>query len=357
MMYELLEPLRELLFAFNVFRYITFRSAVAALTAMLLCFLLGPPLIRWLRRRQLGQHVRDDGPTTHLSKQGTPTMGGLLILLALLGPLVLWADLRNPYVWTAVGSTAGFGLIGLWDDLLKSSRRSSHGLSAIGKLAAQVGLALVIGAVLYATSFPTTLTVPFFKDLSPDLGWLFVPFTVLVLVGSANAVNLTDGLDGLAIGATGIAMATFTVITYGAGNAVIARYLGIPFVYGAGELAIFGAAGVGACMGFLWFNSHPAEVFMGDVGSMALGGAIGTIALICKQELLLVVVGGLFVAEALSVILQVGSFRLRGRRVFRMAPLHHHFEMAGWAESKVVIRFWIVGILCSLSALATLKLR
>ncbi len=356
-MYLLLYPLRDSFFAFNVFRYLTFRSALAAVTAILLSFLLGPALIRWLRRRQLGQPIRDDGPSTHQAKEGTPTMGGLLILLALLLPVMLWADVRKSFVWVAVGSTAGFGLIGLLDDILKTKRGSSRGLSASSKLVLQLVLATAVGSLLYATSFPTTLTLPFVKDLSPDLSLLFIPFTVLVLVGSANAVNLTDGLDGLAIGSTGIAMATFTLITYGAGNAVIANYLGIPFVYDAGELAIFGAAGVGACLGFLWFNAHPAEVFMGDVGSMALGGAIGTIAVICKQELLLVLAGGLFVVEAVSVIVQVASFRLRGRRVFKMAPIHHHFEMIGWAESKVVMRFWILAILCSLTALATLKLR
>jgi len=357
MMYHLLYPLREAFFAFNVFRYITFRSALAAVTAILLAFALGPALIRWLEKRQLGQPVRTDGPETHRVKEGTPTMGGLLILLAMLLPVLLWADVANPFVWMAVGSTAGFGLIGLWDDLLKTSQKSSRGLPPRAKLAGQLALAGVVGGLLYATDFPTTLTVPFVKEAGLDLGWGFIPFTMVVLVGSANAVNLTDGLDGLAIGSTGIAMATFTLITYGAGNAVIARYLGIPFVIGAGELAIFGAAGVGACLGFLWFNAHPAEVFMGDVGSMALGGAIGTVAVICKQELLLVVAGGLFVLEAVSVILQVGSFRLRKRRIFRMAPIHHHFEMGGWAETKVVTRFWILAILCSLAALATLKLR
>ncbi|RMG46855.1 MAG: phospho-N-acetylmuramoyl-pentapeptide-transferase [Acidobacteria bacterium] len=357
MMYEWLYGLRGLFSPLNVFRYITFRSALAAVSAILISFALGPPLIRWLRRQQLGQPVRTDGPQTHLAKEGTPTLGGLLILAAVFAPVLLWGDLRNPYVWTAIGTTAGFGLIGLWDDLLKLRHRDTRGLPAAAKMAAQGLLSALVGGLLYATGFPTTLTLPFFKDLSPDLGVLFVPFTMLVLIGSANAVNLTDGLDGLAIGTTGIAIATFTVITYGAGHAVIARYLGIPFVLGAGELAVFGAALVGASLGFLWFNAHPAEIFMGDVGSMALGGAIGTIAVICKEELLLVIAGGLFVLEALSVILQVGSYRLRGKRVLRMAPLHHHFEQIGWPEPKVVIRFWIVGILFALGTLATLKVR
>ncbi|GAB4228469.1 MAG: phospho-N-acetylmuramoyl-pentapeptide-transferase [Acidobacteriota bacterium] len=357
MLYHLLFALREYYFPFNVFGYITFRSALAAVSAILISFVVGPPIIRFLARRQLGQQVRDDGPSTHLAKQGTPTMGGLLILAAVLVPVALWVDLGERYVWFVVAATAGFGLIGLWDDLLKVRHRNTRGLSARGKLAAQAILALGIGFLLWRGGFPTMLTVPFFKEAPIDLGVAFVPFTALVLVGSANAVNLTDGLDGLAIGTTGIALATFTVLSYCAGHAVIARYLGIPFVLGAGELAIFGAAAVGASLGFLWFNCHPAEVFMGDVGSMALGGAIGAIAVICKQELLLVLTGGLFVAEAVSVIVQVASYRWRGRRVFLMAPLHHHFELKGWSESKVVIRFWILGIMLALASLATLKLR
>lgn len=355
-MYHLLYPLKDFFFPFNVFRYITFRSALSALTAILICFFVGGPMIRWLRRRQYGQIVRTDGPQTHLTKSGTPTLGGLLILAACLAPVLLWADLSNPYIWTVTGATAGFAAIGLWDDLLKLRRRSSKGLSIRGKLIIQLVLAGGIAFVLWGTGFPTTLTVPFFKH-SPTLGVLFMPFATLVMVGAANAVNLTDGLDGLAIGTTGIALSTFTVITYGAGNARIARYLGIPFVMGTGELAVFGAAAVGAAIGFLWFNCHPAEVFMGDVGSMALGGAIGCVAVLCKEEILFVLVGGLFVLEALSVIAQVLSFRLTGKRVLRMAPVHHHFELGGWPESKVVIRFWILAILFSLAALATLKLR
>jgi phospho-N-acetylmuramoyl-pentapeptide-transferase len=357
MMYHLLFPLREFFFPFNVVGYITFRSAVAAVTAILISFVLGPPIIRALHARQLGQHVRDDGPQSHLSKQGTPTMGGLLILVSILLPVLLWVDLTDRFVWIVVAATVGFGLIGLWDDLLKAREKNSKGLSARGKLAAQIILAGVIAFLLYRTGFPTSLTVPFFKDSPIDLGVFFVPFAMLVLVGAANAVNLTDGLDGLAIGTTGVAVATFTVIAYCAGHAIIARYLGIPFVSGAGELTVFGASVVGASLGFLWYNSHPAEVFMGDVGSMALGGAIGSMAVVIKQEILLVLAGGLFVAEALSVILQVGSYRWRGKRIFRMAPLHHHFELKGWSESKVVIRFWILAIVLSLASLATLKLR
>jgi phospho-N-acetylmuramoyl-pentapeptide-transferase len=339
-----------------VFRYITFRTAAAAVTAMLICFLVGGPMLRWLQKRQYGQVVREDGPQSHFSKKGTPTMGGILILAAWLLPVLLWSDLTNGFVWTAVGATAGFALIGLWDDLLKLQQKHSRGLSARGKLVAQFVLAGFIAVVLWKTGFPTKLTVPFFKN-SPDLGFVFVPFAMVVMVGAANAVNLTDGLDGLAIGTTGIALATFAVITYGAGNARIARYLDIPFVLGTGELAVFVGAGVGAAIGFLWFNSHPAQVFMGDVGSMGLGGGIGCVAVLAKQEILLVLVGGVFVLEALSVIAQVGSYKMTGKRVLRMAPLHHHFELGGWPESKVVIRFWILAILFALSALATLKLR
>ncbi len=356
MMYHLLFPLRDIFFPFNVFRYITFRSALAALSAILISFFLGGPLIRWLQRRQFGQVVRTDGPQTHLSKTGTPTLGGLLILSACLAPVLLWSDLANPFVWTVTGATAGFAAIGLWDDLLKLRYKNSKGLSAGRKLLLQLFIAGSIAFVLWGTGFSTTLTVPFFKH-SPTLGIFFMPFATLVMVGAANAVNLTDGLDGLAIGTTGIALATFTVIAYGAGNAKIARYLGIPFVMGTGELAVFGASAVGAAIGFLWFNCHPAEVFMGDVGSMALGGAIGCVAVLSKEEVLLVLVGGLFVLEALSVIAQVLSFRLTGKRVLRMAPFHHHFELGGWPESKVVVRFWILAILFSLAALATLKLR
>ncbi len=356
MIYYLLFPLRDYFFAFNVFRYITFRALVAAVTAMLIGFLLGEPLIRWLRRRQYGQVVREDGPQTHFSKKGTPTMGGLLILPSWLLPVLLWSDLSNSYVWAVIGATAGFASIGLWDDLLKLKYKNSKGLSAKGKLLYQFLLAGGIAGALYHSGFPTVLTVPFYKH-SPDLGVFFIPFAMVVMVGAANAVNLTDGLDGLAIGTTGIAIATFAVIAYGAGHARISSYLGIPFVLGTGELAVFAAAGVGASIGFLWFNGYPAQVFMGDVGSMALGGGLGCLAVLCKQEILLILVGGLFVLEALSVIAQVASFKLTGRRVLRMAPLHHHFELGGWPETKVVVRFWILAILFALSAVATLKLR
>ncbi len=358
MLYHLLYPLRDLFTPFNVFRYITFRAAGAAVTALLLSMVLGPGFIRMLRRNQLGQAIREEGPESHRGKAGTPTMGGLLILFALLVPTLLWADLTNTYVWLAVGVTLTYGLIGFLDDFLKIRRRHNRGLSARSKLGLQVAAGAVTGLVLYQLpDFNSTLVFPFFKHLALTLGVLYVPFAVLVLVGTSNAVNLTDGLDGLAIGATVVAAATYAVFTYLAGNAVLGGYLQVELIPGVGEVTVFCAALVGASLGFLWFNAHPAEVFMGDVGSLSLGAAIGVVALLAKQEILLVLVGGLFVLEAVSVILQVASFKLTGRRVFRMAPLHHHFELAGWAESKVIVRFWILSILFALVSLSTLKLR
>ena len=361
MFYHLLYPLHSTIGAFNVFRYITFRTAMAALTALLVSLLLGPALIRGLRQFQIGQEIREEGPSSHQAKQGTPTMGGLLIIIAVVLPTILWADLRNTFVWIVVASTLAFGAIGFIDDYLKVARKQNLGLSARSKFGLQIFVSLALGGLLMWMArigeFSTTLELPFFKALHPDLAWLFPILVVLVLAGSANAVNLTDGLDGLAIGSLLIAWATFTLLAYAAGNAIVSDYLGLPNVRGAGELTVFCGSVVGASLGFLWFNSHPADVFMGDVGSMALGGALGTTALLIKQEILLILVGGLFVLEAGSVILQVASFRLRGRRIFRMSPLHHHFELSGWSESKIVIRFWILAILFSLLALATLKLR
>jgi phospho-N-acetylmuramoyl-pentapeptide-transferase len=361
MFYLLLYPLHTDYGVFNVFRYITFRTAMATMTALLVSLWLGPALIRGLRQIQIGQEIREEGPSSHRSKQGTPTMGGLLIILAVVLPTLLWADPRSSFVWIAVGSTVLFGAIGFADDYIKVVRKRNLGLRAAPKMALQIVVALALGVLLIWLTrqgqFDTTLVFPFFKGFQPDLGWLYLGLAVLVLAGSANAVNLTDGLDGLAIGSLLIAWGTFTVLAYAAGNAIVADYLGIANVKGTGELTVFCGAVVGASLGFLWFNSHPAEVFMGDVGSMAMGGALGTVAMLIKQEILLIVVGGLFVLEALSVILQVGSFKLRGRRIFRMSPLHHHFELVGWSESKVVIRFWILAILFALFALATLKLR
>jgi phospho-N-acetylmuramoyl-pentapeptide-transferase len=311
---------------------------------------------------QIGQHIRQEGPQSHLVKQGTPTMGGLLILIAVLVPTLLWADLGNPFVWIILFSTLSFGLVGFLDDYLKMVHKRSLGLTARQKLAAQFGLSLVVGGLLLFLSsldlFNTQLSVPFFKTFRPDLGWFYLPFVALVIVGAANAVNLTDGLDGLAIGSVLIATATYAVLTYAAGHAVVANYLGIMNIKGSAELTVFCGSLVGASLGFLWFNCNPARVFMGDVGSMALGAALGTLAVLIKQEILLVLVGGLFVLEALSVILQVGSYRLRGgRRIFRMAPLHHHFEQSGWKEPQVIIRFWILAIIFALLGLSTLKLR
>jgi phospho-N-acetylmuramoyl-pentapeptide-transferase len=361
MFYLLLYPLHTSFGAFNVFRYITFRTAMATLTALLVSLLLGPTLIRRLRQIQIGQEIREEGPSSHQAKRGTPTMGGLLIILAVTLPTLLWADLRNSFVWIAVGSTFLFGAIGFADDYIKVVRKRNLGLRVLSKLGLQIFVALVLGFLLIGLTrrglFDTSLVFPFFKLFTPELGWLYLFFAVLVLVGTANAVNFTDGLDGLAIGSLLIAWGTFTVLSYAAGNAIVAEYLGIANVKGTGELTVFCGSVVGASLGFLWFNSHPAEVFMGDVGSMAMGGALGTVAMLIKQEILLILVGGLFVLEAVSVILQIGSFKLRGRRIFRMSPLHHHFELAGWSESKVVIRFWILAILFALLALATLKLR
>jgi phospho-N-acetylmuramoyl-pentapeptide-transferase len=361
MLYHLLFPLRDEFAVFNVVRYITFRTVMAVATAILLSLLFGPWFVRTLRRLSVGQNIRDVGPQSHQVKAGTPTMGGLLILFALLLPTLLWANLENRYVWLAVAVTLAFGGIGFLDDFLKVRRRRNLGLTARGKFLLQVAVAAIAGALLpYLGSgapFSPTLTFPFFKDLVLDLGLLYVPFVAFVLVGSSNAVNLTDGLDGLAIGATLIAAGTYALFSYIAGNRIVAQYLQVAYVPGAGELTVFCGALVGASIGFLWFNSHPAEVFMGDVGSLALGAAIGTVAVVAKQELVLALVGGLFVLEALSVILQVASFKLTGRRIFRMAPLHHHFELAGWAESKVIVRFWILSGLFALAGLSTLKLR
>ena len=361
MLFHLLYPLRDEIALFNVFRYITFRAAGAIVTALLLSWLLGPWFIRTLRRLSVGQNIRELGPQAHQIKAGTPTMGGLLILFSILVPTLLWADLTNVYVWLVVVATSGYGVVGFLDDYLKVRRGRNLGLTVAQKALGQILVGSALGlAILFLPAgygFNPTLTFPFFKQLVLNLGYLYIPFVVLVLFGVSNAVNLTDGLDGLAIGATTVAAATYAVFTYIAGNRVIANYLQISYVPGVGETAVFCGALVGAGLGFLWYNSHPAEVFMGDVGSLSLGGAIGSVAVVAKQEILLVLVGGLFVLEALSVIIQVTSFKLRKKRVFRMAPLHHHFELTGWAEPKVIVRFWILSILFALLSLSTLKLR
>jgi len=361
MIYHLLLPLRDEFAILNVVRYITFRTAAAVATALLLSLVFGPWFVRTLRRLSVGQNIREVGPQSHQVKAGTPTMGGLLILFAWLVSTLLWANLTNAYVWLALGVTAAFGAVGFADDFIKVRRKRNLGLSARSKMGALIAVAVAAGVILTqlpaAQPFSPTLAFPFFKNLVIDLGVLYVPFVAFVLVGSSNAVNLTDGLDGLAIGAAGVAAATYALFCYVAGNRVVAGYLQLPTVAGVGEVTIFCGALVGASLGFLWFNAHPAELFMGDVGSLALGGGISLVAVMAKQELLLVLVGGLFVLEALSVIVQVGSFKLRGKRVLRMAPLHHHFELSGWAEPKIIVRFWILSILFALVAISTLKLR
>ena len=362
MLYHLLYPFRAQVSVLNVTQYITFRTAAASVTALAIGLALGPWMIRKLGDFQIGQVVRHDGPASHRPKAGTPTMGGLLILTAALGSTLLWARLDNAFVWIAVVSTAAFGTIGFLDDYLKVVRRSHQGLWPRYKLIVQilVGAAVCLTLMVLASRdlYSTRLIFPFFKTLIPDLGWWYLPFGVLVLVSASNAVNLTDGLDGLAISLFAISAAAFTALAYITGHRVFAEYLQIVrFGEPTGELTIFCGSLVGASLGFLWYNSYPAEVFMGDVGSLALGGALGTVAVLIKQELLLGIVGGVFVLEALSVIVQVVSFKTTGRRVFKMAPLHHHFELIGWSEPKIITRFVIAGILCALFSLTTLKLR
>ncbi len=361
MLYHLLYPFHTQISALNVTRYITFRTAAASLTALAISLMMGPWLIRKLREFQVGQVIRHEGPATHRPKAGTPTMGGVLILAAALIPTLMWADLTNEYIWIAVTVTAAYGGVGFADDYLKIVHRSHHGLKPRYKLLAQIVIAILVGLVLILLAknnlYSTRLIFPFFKRLIPDLGWTYVPFAVLVLVGASNAVNLTDGLDGLAISTFAIAAAAFTALAYVTGNRVLAEYLLLVRFPPAAELTIFCGSLVGASLGFLWYNSYPAEIFMGDVGSLALGAALGTVAILIKQELLLLIVGGVFVLEALSVIVQVSSFKLTGQRVFRMAPLHHHFELVGWSEPKVITRFVIVAIIFALFSLTTLKLR
>jgi phospho-N-acetylmuramoyl-pentapeptide-transferase len=359
MIYNLLYPLHTEFGWLNVFRYITFRSIGGAVTAFLIVVVIGPRFIAWLQRKQIGQVIRDDGPETHFTKKGVPTMGGLLILAAMTTSALLWTDLRSGLVWLLIGISLFFGAIGSIDDLKKIRKGNSRGLSAKEKMALQaVGAIVVALFLLLSPHYDGTLSFPFLKGLHPDLGWWYLPFVMLVIVGASNAVNLTDGLDGLAAGPIVITASTYLIFSYVAGNAVVASYLQIPFVHGAGEVTIFCGAMVGACLGFLWFNCYPAQIFMGDVGSLSLGATLGAVAVITKQEFLLVIVGGIFVMEAVSVILQVGYFKLTGgKRIFLMAPFHHHFEKKGWLEPKVVVRFWIVSIILGLIALATLKLR
>jgi len=359
MLYHLLYPLHTAFSAFNVFRYISFRTIYASLTALLICWLLGPWTIRKLGERQIGQYVRNDGPPAHQTKTGTPTMGGLLILFATVTATLLWADLTNPFVWIVLLVMVSYGAIGFIDDYLMLVKKESRGLPGRIKILIQVAVGLLVAGLLYARAdFDTHVTIPFFKQVAPDFGWTYILFATAVIVGTSNAVNLTDGLDGLAIGPVTVAAATFVILSYVAGHVKIAKYLQIQYMAGSGELAVFCGALVGAGMGFLWYNSYPAQIFMGDVGSLPLGGALGTVAVITKHEILLVIVGGIFVVEALSVIFQVGFFKVtNGRRIFKMAPIHHHFELKGWPEPKVIVRFWIIAIILGLMAVSTLKLR
>lgn len=361
MFYWLFYSLENLHPVFNVFRYITFRSGLAAVSAFLFVVLIGQPFIRWMRNKQFGQAIRDDGPQSHLQKKGTPTMGGLLIVGGMILGTLLWANLTNAYIWGLLFVTGSYALIGFYDDYLKVIKQDPKGLASRWKFRLQVFFALLASLIIYFAqddwSGQGQMYFPFFKNLFVDLGPWYIAFGVLVIVSTSNAVNLTDGLDGLAIGPSIVCAATFFILAYLGGNAVFANYLQIPFVPNLGELSVFCAAFLGAGVAFLWFNSYPAEIFMGDVGSLALGGAIGALALSSKNEILLIILGGVFVIETLSVILQVASFKIRGKRIFRMAPIHHHFELKGWPEPKVIVRFWIISLILAIFALGTLKLR
>ena len=370
------EKLFHVFTPFRVFGYATFRTAFSSLTALFLCVALGPWLIARLREFQIGQYIREDGPKSHMKKAGTPTMGGILIIISIVVPTLLWANLRNPYVWIALFGLTSFGVIGFWDDYAKIRRKQNLGLTVKQKFFLQVLAAMIVGFILLVLhankAYSTSINVPFFKTFKPNLlieslahNWYTYPlafvgfytFMVLVIVGASDAVNLTDGLDGLAIGLMIIASGAMTVLTYVTGHAQFAEYLDLARLPGASELTIFCAAMVGSSLGFLWYNAHPAEIFMGDVGSLALGGALGVVAVLIKQEILLVFIGGVYVIEALSVILQVSSYKLRKKRIFKMAPIHHHFEALGWPESRIITRFWIAGLVMALFALTTLKLR
>ncbi len=360
MFYHLLYPLRDYISAFNVFRYITFRSAYAAVTALLISFLLGPLFLKMLKRHGLTEGIRDFVPESHAAKVGTPTMGGVLILVATLVPTLLWARLDNDFVWIMVLATVWLGAVGFADDYLKVVKKRKKGLVARYKLAGQLGLGLLVGLFIYYRPLianPTDIEVPFFKDAVISLGALYVVFVMIVVTASSNAVNLTDGLDGLAIGLAVFCALAFAAMSYVTGHVKFSDYLNIPYIAGTGELTVFCSSLMGAGLGFLWFNAHPAEVFMGDTGSLAVGGALGTLAILIKKEIWLVIVGGVFVLVAASVIIQILSVKLRGRRVFLMTPLHHHFQKKGWPESKVVVRFWIAGALFALLSLSTLKLQ
>ncbi|MBM3287254.1 MAG: phospho-N-acetylmuramoyl-pentapeptide-transferase [Candidatus Eisenbacteria bacterium] len=361
MLYELLYPLRDLFSAFNVFRYITFRAAYATITALLLSFVVGPYLIARLRRMRLEQVIREEGPAAHHGKRGTPTMGGILILSAIILPTLLWANLRSEAVWIMLLVTFGLGVLGFVDDYLRVVRGLPKGLLGRYKLAGQIVVGAVVGLIILAIQpygeMTTRTAIPFLKERYIELGLIYLPFVILVITATSNAVNFADGLDGLATGMVIPPAISLGIIAYVSGNAVFARYLNIPYLEGCGELAVYAGAFLGACLGFLWFNAHPAQVFMGDTGSLALGGSLGAMAILVKRELLLVIVGGLFVIETLSVVAQVLSYKWRGKRVLKMAPIHHHFELVGWHETKVVVRFWIISILLAFLTLSTIKLQ
>jgi len=359
MLYHLLFPLHTTITVFNVFKYITFRTIYASLTALLIWFFFGQWMIQKLSYLQIGQYIQKDGPQSHFNKAGTPTMGGILIILSVIFSTLMWSNLTNSYIWIVLMVTLGYSAIGFFDDYLKLIKKQNQGLTAKSKMLLQIAIAFCAGLLIYTNpTFDTKVTIPFFKQVSPDLGWGYIIFAMFVIVGTSNAVNLTDGLDGLAIGPVIIAAVTYTFFAYVTGHVKIAEYLQIHYISGCGELCIFLGALIGSGVGFLWYNAYPAELFMGDVGSLPLGAILGTVAVITKQEILLIFVGGLFVIETLSVILQVGFFKLtKGKRFFKMAPLHHHFELKGWPEPKVIVRFWIIAIILALFSISTLKLR
>lgn len=358
MLYHFLYPLHEQLIGFGVFRYITFRAFFALFTSMIVYLVFGSMLINYFRRRNCYQAIRDDGPVAHLNKGTTPTMGGLLLWLGVFISVALWARWDNPYVPLLAGVALAYGLIGFVDDYMKVILRDSHGLRARYKFPLQVLVGLIAALILFdGIGFDTRLSLPFFKEITPDLGWLYIPFAVFLIVGVANAVNLTDGLDGLVTMPSVMAFMAYAVLAYVAGHAAIATYLNVPFIPGSGETAVFCTAIIGACIGFLWFNAQPAEIFMGDVGSLPIGAVLAMVAIITKNEILLAIIGGIFLLETISVIVQVISFQLTGKRIFKMAPIHHHFELKGWKESKVIVRFWIIAFILAMLSLSTLKLR
>ena len=358
MLYHIFYSLHNYISAFNVFRYITFRTIYATITALVICFIFGEFVIKKLRELNIGQYIREEGPEWHEDKSGTPTMGGILIILATVIPALLWMNWANKFLWIVLFTTLAFGYVGFLDDYKKLTKKENKGLSAKHKFLLQIIFAFIVAVILYCLpGFDTSLRVPFFKNVTLNLGIFYIPFAMIVIIGSSNAVNLTDGLDGLAIGPVIISCATFMLLAYCSGNSKIAAYLHIPYIDGVGEYTIYAGAMLGAGIGFLWFNTYPAQVFMGDVGSLSLGATLGVGALITKNELLLVIIGGVFVMETLSVIIQVLSYKTTGKRVFRMAPIHHHFELKGWEEPKIIVRFWIISFLLALVAISTLKLR